>query len=90
MSLAKWIIRWLLKRKHSNCVMYAFCRLIIDGGEVRITATPVPGGLLRASWTPDKGKTLYSWRSVHAKNWSRVRTAINQLWFEGYVKEKAQ
>ncbi len=86
MTIIRLLARWLLRRKHSNCLVYAFCRLIIEGGEVRIVRSPRPGSLMRASWTQD-GQTLYSWRSKHARNWSKARTMVNQIWFEGYPKE---
>lgn len=84
MTLINWIIKHLKGR--SNCVIYAVGQYLRHGGYLLFERSPVPGGLIRASWSPDF-KVWYSYSAKGVKHWPRWRVMIRQFWFDGYVRE---
>jgi hypothetical protein len=82
--MISWLARWFGCR--SNCVMFAVGRYLRDGGYLLFERSPLPGGLIRASWSPDF-KCWYSYHAHGVKHWSRLRVMVNQIWFKGFVRE---
>lgn len=84
MTLINWLIRWFGDR--SNCVFYAVGRYLREGGHLLFERSPLPGGLIRASWSPDF-ECWYTYAAPGVKRWPRWRVMVNQIWFKGFVRE---
>lgn len=84
MTLINWLIKWFGDR--SNCVFYALGRYLREGGYLLVERSPLPGGLVRVSWSPDF-RNWYGYHAYGVKTWPRWRVAIGQFWFRGYVRE---
>jgi hypothetical protein len=84
MTLINWIIHWFADR--SNCVFYAVGRYRREGGYLLFERSPIPGAMVRASWSPDF-RTWFSYVEEGGMRFKRWQVMIRQIWFKGYVRE---